>query len=165
MTHRKEQIMSRKWYGSLNNRIDENKMFCDEIKVGTGMTEYSWSDRHAYEVIAVRDQKHVTVREYDHKRPDDEKDYSYTNHWVLVSNENNPEIEMVKRGNYWYTAVSIEPDRAREILVNGTIDERLWACHCGFDLQAIVDKGKKATKYHKKNVSFGVAEYYYDYEF
>jgi len=157
--------MSKKWYGSLNNRIDENKQFCETIEVGTGMTEYSWSDRNAYEVVEVTDQKHVKVREYDHKRPDDDKDYSYSNTWVLVSNENNPVIEMVKRGKYWYSAVSIEPDRAREILTNGTVDERLWACHNGFDLQAVVDKGKKATKYHRKNVSFGVAEYYYDYEF
>ena len=59
--------MSRVWYGSLNNRLEENKQFCETIEVGTGMTEYSYSDRHAYEVIEVTDQKHVKVREYDHK--------------------------------------------------------------------------------------------------
>ena len=47
--------MSRKWYGSLNNRIEENRMFTDEIKVGTGVTKYSWSDRDAYEVVEVED--------------------------------------------------------------------------------------------------------------
>ena len=141
-------------------------MFCDEIKVGTGMTEYSWSDRHAYEVIEVEDQKHVTVREYDHKRPDDNADYSYTNKWVLVSNENNPAIRLVKRGNYWYTAVTCTVEQAKEILAkDNNIDERLWACNCGFDLKEIVETGKNKTKYFKKNVSFGVAEYYYDYEF
>lgn len=158
--------MSRKWYGSLNNRIDENRMFCDEITVGTGVTEYSWSDRHAYEVVAVKDQKHVTIREYDHKRPDDGKDYSYSNNWVLVSNENNPEIELVKRGNYWYTAVTCTPEEARAILEKtDNIDDQIWACHNGFDLQEIADSNKARTKYHKRNVSFGVADYYYDYEF
>lgn len=49
--------MSRKWYGSLNNRLEENKMFCEEIKVGTGLTEYFYSDRHPYEVVKVIDQK------------------------------------------------------------------------------------------------------------
>ena len=155
-----------KWYGSLNNRVDENRQFCDEIKVGTGMTEYFWSDRHAYEVVAVKDQKHVSVREYEHKRPDDKKDYSYSNDWVLVSNEKNPVIDLVKRGKYWYTVTSITPEEAKEILAKeNNLDERLWACHCGFDLQEIVASGKKKTTYHKRNVSFGVASYYYDYEF
>lgn len=30
--------MSRKWYGSLDNRVEENRQYCDEIKVGTGVT-------------------------------------------------------------------------------------------------------------------------------
>ena len=34
----------------------------------------------------------------------------------------------------------------------------------GFDLDVIRNKGKQ-SKYHRKNVSFGVAEYYYDYSF
>ena len=155
-----------KWYGNLSNRIEENRQFCDEIKVGTGMTRYSWSDRHAYEVIAVKDQKHVKVREYDHKRPDTEKDYSYSNEWVLVSNVNNPVIEMVKRGKYWYTVSTCTVEQAKEILAKtDNIDERLWACHNGFDLTAIVESGKDKVKYHRQNVSFGVADYYYDYEF
>lgn len=157
--------MSRQWYGSLNNRVEENRMFCDEIKVGTGVTKYSWSDRHAYEVVAVKDQKHVSIREYDHKRPDDDGDYSYTNKWVLVSNENNPTIDLTKRGKYWYTTVTVTPEEAKAILDGGEIDDRLWACHNGFNLEEIVEKGKKQTKYHRINVSFGVAEYYYDYEF
>ena len=35
-------------YGSFNNRMEEGRMFCDEIKVGTPMTEYYYSDREAY---------------------------------------------------------------------------------------------------------------------
>lgn len=154
-----------KWYGSLNNRVDENKQFCDEIKVGTGMTEYFWSDRHAYEVVAVKDQKHVSVREYDHERPKDKKDYSYSNEWVLVSNEKNPVIDLVKRGKYWYTVTSITPEEAKKIFDGDSLDDKLWACHCGFDLKEIIASGKKKTTYHKRNVSFGVASYYYDYEF
>ena len=157
--------MARQWYGSLNNRVDENRMFCDEIKVGTGVTRYSWSDRHAYEVVAVKDQKHVSIREYDHKRPDDGKDYSYSNDWVLVSNENNPITNLTKRGKYWYSTVSITPEEAKEILDGDDMDAKLWACHCDFNLSEIVESGKAKTKYHRWNVSFGVADYYYDYEF
>ena len=155
-----------KWYGSINNRVEENRQFCDEIKVGTGVTEYLWSDRHPYEVIAVKDQRHVTIREYDHKRPDDNKDYSYSNEWVLVSNENNRTLDLVKRGKYWYVFSECTVERAKEILSkDNNLDERLWACNNGYDLNKIVEQGKGQRKYFKMNVSFGVAEYYYDYEF
>jgi hypothetical protein len=154
--------MGRQWYGSINNRIEENRQFCETIEVGTGMTEYSWSDRHAYEVIEVTDQKHVKVREYDHKSKSHEP---YTNDWELISNENNYTMDLVKRGKYWYTMVTITPEEAKEILEGNDIDAKIWACHNNFDLQDIVAKGKKKTTYHRKNVSFGVADYYYDYEF
>lgn len=154
--------MSRQFYGSLNNRFEENKMFCEEIKVGTGMTEYHWSDRDAYEVVAVKDQKHVTVREYDHKKADDTP---YSNNWILVSNENNPTIEMVKRGKYWYSEVTITPEQAKEIIDSNDIDARIWACQNNFNLPEIVESGKKKSTYHRMNVSFGTADYHYDYEF
>lgn len=151
-----------KWYGSLNNRVEENRQFVDEIKVGDGMTEYFWSDHHAYEVVEVKDQKHVLVREYDHKHIGD----SYENKWELISNAENPITELVKRGKYWYSVVKCTVEEAKEIL-DGTdnIDDRLWACHNDFNLEEIVASGKTKTRYHKRNVSFGKAEYYYDYEF
>ncbi len=119
--------MSNKWYGSLNNRIDENKMFCDKIEVGTAMTEYFWSDRHPYEVVKVISQTHIFVRELDHKAIGE----PMSNTWELKSNENNPVIELKKRYGYWN-----------------------W-----------VEKNGCKTVYRRTNVSFGVAEYYYDYEF
>ena len=151
-----------KWYGSLNNRVEENRQFVDEIKVGDGMTEYFWSDRHAYEVVEVKDQKHVKVREYDHKHIGD----SYENKWELISNAENPIMELVKRGKYWYSVVKCTVEEAKEILEGeNNIEDRLWACHNNFDLEEIVASGKTKTRYHKRNVSFGVASYYYDYEF
>ena len=150
-----------KLYGSLTNRLEENRQFCDEITVGTGVTEYSWSDRHAYEVVEVTDQKHVKIREYDHKCVGG----AYSNDWELISNENNPVISLTKRGKYWYTTVTCTPEEAKEILDGDDIGAKLWACHNNFDLQAIIESGKKKTTYHRRNVSFGVASYYYDYEF
>lgn len=147
--------------GSLVNRLSENHMYCDEIKVGTGVTEYLWSDRHAYEVIAVKDQKHVTIREYDHKCIGG----AYSNDWELISNEKNPTIELTKRGKYWYSVVSITPEQAKEILEGNDIDAKLWACHNDFNLPEIIEKGKVKKSYNRKKISFGVAEYYYDYSF
>ena len=145
-----------KLYGSLNNRLEENRQFCETIEVGTGVTEYSWSDRHAYEVVAVKDQKHCTIREYDHKPAGE----PMSNEWELISNPNKPTIDLVKRGDYWYRAVTA----TREHAESEDINVRLWLCQNGFDREKILAKGSQ-TKYHKMNISFGVAEYYYDYEF
>ena len=49
------------WYGSLQNRLYERTR-SSEPKVGMGATEILWSDRRAYEVIAVKDERHCTVR-------------------------------------------------------------------------------------------------------
>ena len=93
--------MGKRWYGSINNRIEENRKFCKEITVGTGATEYFWSDRHAFEVTYVFDQKHVMVREYDVKATGE----PMSNNWELISNPNNPEIELKFRYNSWYEVI------------------------------------------------------------
>lgn len=151
-------------YGNLMNRLAENKMFGEEIVVGMGMTEYHYSDREAYEVIEVKDQKHVVVRRYDHKAVGE----AMSNQWELVSNEDNPCIEMAKRGKYWYAVVraSVEDLEAME----RSQDERLkfdYMMFLGrneFDIDVIRKKGSQ-VRYHRMNVSFGVADYYYDYSF
>ena len=150
--------MSR-WYGSLQNRLEEDRMFCDEIKVGTGVTEYSWSDRHPYEVVAVKDQKHVTVRAMDHVHVGDG---CMDNNWKLVSNENHPERRLEKRGDYWYWTVTVT---AEDVAAHeDDIYFRLGLCNGGFDIETIKAKGQQ-TKRRRAKVSFGHAEYYYDYEF
>lgn len=150
--------MSRVWYGSLNNRLEENKMFCKEIEVGTGMTEYSYSDRHPYEVVEVKDQKHVKVRGLDHKHVGDG---CMDNNWELVSNENNSVRELTKRGNYWYWTITVAKDILDKI---DKIETRLFLCQNNIDIDKLKEKGK-ITRYRRANVSFGVAQYYYDYSF
>lgn len=155
--------MSRQWYGNLTNRVEENRQFVEEIKVGTGVTEYLWSDRHAYEVVGVTDQRHIQIREYDHNL----KGECYSNDWELISNEENPVISLVKRGKYWYREVVATIDDLDAY--NGEINDdkiqiQLWLCHNGFDIDKIREKGIQ-KKYHRMNISIGVANYYYDYEF
>lgn len=161
-----------KLYGSLTNRLEEGKQFCEEITVGTGMTEYLYSDRHAYEVIEVTDQKHVTVREYDHKHVGE----PFTNDWELISNPNNPARKLERRGNTWYWTQTVTAADVQDILDCDSVysnddssnPDLLYKRHAlrmaGFDLDKIVAKGKQ-TKRGKANVSFGKAEYYYDFEF
>ena len=145
-----------KWYGSVNNRLEEDRMFCDEIKVGTGMTEYLWSDRHAYEVIAVKDQKHVTVRKLDAKHVGP----AYTNQWELTSNVNNPTHEMVRRGKYWYYETTITED----MLDDEDVQTKLFLAWNNVDADELRKRGT-IKRYHRAKVSFGKADYYYDYEF
>lgn len=150
-----------KFYGSVNNRLEENKMYCNEIKVGTGMTEYYWSDRHAYEVVKVIDQKHIVVREYDHKHIGE----AYENKWELVSNENNAEREMERRGDRWYWVSTLYAEDLNNIPNDN--DGEITKLHlrlAGYDLEKVAEKGKQ-TKRYRANVSFGTADYYYDYEF
>lgn len=149
--------MASRWYGSVQNRLEENNQFCDEIRVGTGMTEYSYSDRHPYEVIGVFDQKHVVVRELDHK-PIGE---AYSNDWLLVSNLDNPVLLMTKRGKYWYNTVKVTSDILKEDM---DWETSLFLIHNGISEDELRKKGK-VTRYHRMNVSFGKAEYYYDYSF
>ena len=151
-----------KFYGSYINRIQENNQFCEEIKVGTGMTEYSYSDREAYEVIAVKDQKHVTVRKYDHIAIGE----PMSNNWKLVSNENNSIMNLVKRGNYWYSEIIVTAEQLEKEMVNGKLpfEKAVYLAVNGFDIEYIKTKGFQ-KKYHKVNVSFGIADYHYDYEF
>ena len=151
--------MSRVWYGSLQNRLEENRMFCEQIEVGTGATEYMWSDRHPYEVVAVRDQKHVSVREMGHRHVGDG---SMDNNWELFSVESNPVRDLERRGKYWYWAVTVT---AEELKANQSdINFKLFLAQHEFDWETILTKGKQ-TKRQRANVSFGHAEYYYDYEF
>ena len=157
--------MTRRWYGSLDNRLEENRMFTDEIKVGTGMTEYLYSDRKAYEVIEVKDQKHVTVRLMDHKHIGEP---CMDNNWELISNEQNPVYKMTKRGNYWYWTVTITADILDEIDRCEDVHEqfrlRLFLVHNNVNPEDLHRRGK-ITKYRRANVSFGKADYYYDYTF
>lgn len=145
-----------RWYGSLQNRLEENHMYVDEITVGTGVTEYSWSDRHPYEVVEVIDQKHVIVRALDPIMTGGE----YENKWTLVSNESNPRRRLERRGDQWYWASTLTADD-----VDGLAPEdMLRLVVAGFDPEVIKTKGRQ-TKRVRARVSFGTAEHYFDYSF
>lgn len=151
--------MAREYFGSLQNRMQEDRMYCDEIKVGTGMTEYSYSDRRAYEVIEVIDQKHVIVRLLDHIH---EGDGVMDNRWKLVSNESNPTKRLARRGKYWYYESTVTVEDVEYAETDTLYRMRLLLA--GFDFDKIRAKGAQ-TKYFRANVSFGVASYHIDYEF
>lgn len=159
--------MSRTWYGSLQNRLQENAPSA-EIFVGMGATEYHYTDRDPLEVIAVRDQKHVTVRYLDAIRTDN-YGMSDCQNYEYKSNESNYSFDLVKRGAYWYTTTTMTAEDLDTIESFGDrkLNEEelrlvLWACQ--FDHEKVRKNGKQ-TRYHKFDISFGSARKYYDYSF
>lgn len=139
-----------KWYGSIDNRIEENRNLECEKVVGGVLTEFSWSDRHPYEITRVENQKHIWIRELGHKKADN---INYSNNWELFQDTSKPEIELVYRNNSWkfvhrYTQESIK----RLPLIEKKLYDKIM-------------RDGSAVKYTKANITFGYADYYYDYEF
>ena len=167
-----------KLYGSLNNRFDENKYYngtYNNIKVGDYATEYLWSDRHAYEVVEVKDQKHVKIRRLDAKNK-----AMYDNDWTYTSNPNNPviELELTKYG--WKEVRYIDLDAWNNILIRAGEDIRkdcegysdkvlsLAKFYANVDdkkLEKILAGKRVKVSSVKINISFGIADEYYDWEF
>ena len=135
-------------------------MFVPEIEKGTYVTEYLWSDRHAYEVVKVVDQKHVFIRRLNAIRTDnwgmsDSQNYRYE------SDENARTKELVKRGDYWYEVFTFSKEIHDKIVKEvgwclWSLTEKQWAR---------IDEGKVVKRYSKINVSFGTADEHYDYSF
>ena len=153
-----------KWYGSLDNRIDENKMYCDEIKVGTYVTKYGYTDRDVYEVVDVVNQEHVFVREMNAKRIDnngmsDAQTYEYSSvqdghiyelkltkyGWKQVNEYGQAYIDMFdnKQYGWWFVDMKLL-ERVRKAVAQGKTVKRMGL---------------------KWNISFGVADKYFDFSF
>jgi hypothetical protein len=168
-----------KLYGNLNNRFDENHYFNGtkgNLTVGTLCTIYDWSDRHAYEVIEVEDQEHITIRQLKAIRTDnygmsDAQDYRYE------SNPNAHPMKIALRNGQWrevntFTKEGYE-NACNRNLENFKTFESAEAYVKYHYMMHITEKqfermmaGKTIRKYGPKvNISFGVADEYYDYSF
>ena len=164
------KVEKMKWYGSLQNRLEENRQIVNEIKVGDGVTEYYYSDREPWEVIAVKDQKHITIRMLDTKRIDNNGGFSECQEYEYISNPENYSRNIVKRGKYWYSTTTctleefneIQESAKKETLTNAEIDLIVWAAQ--FDKEKLEKNGKQ-TRYYKLDISIGKAEKYYDPSF
>lgn len=150
-----------KLYGSLNNRFDENKYYngvYGNLKVGTFATIYLWSDRHAYEVIDVKDQNHVTIRRLDAKRING----GYMSEWQeyeYKSNEQNAKIELENTKYGWKKVFRYNKDLYDKIM------ERQGYVAWDDEIVKKVMQGKEVKRSEKINISFGIADEYYDYSF
>lgn len=171
-----------KLYGSLNARFDENKYYngtYNNIKVGDYATEYMYTDQHAYEVVEVKDQKHVSIRRLKAIRTDkygmsECQDYRYE------QDTNNPILELELTQYGWKQVRYIDLDAWNKTLIIASKDIRkdcddysdkvlsLAKCYAHIDdkkLQKILDGKRVRVSSVKINISFGIADEYYDYSF
>lgn len=85
--------MSDRLFGSLQNRLAERSAPPEPV-VGMGCTELCYTDRHAYEIIEVKDARHCKARALDSKmKPGTDwldQDYDY------FSNPNGTVVNLFK---------------------------------------------------------------------
>lgn len=167
-----------KLYGSLINRLDENKKYCKEIKVGTYATKYYYTDREAYEVVEVIDQNHIKIRQLKAIRTDN-NGMSDCQSYRYESNLNNPIEELKFMRNNWYKVFTYAPlevikERVKEdFRPEARTEENImnvvrWYCREMTKKQWEKYLAGQYIKVYKKldcGISFGVADEYYDYCF
>ena len=146
--------MKIKGYGSVDNRLEENKMYCDGIHKGTPMTEYFYSDSHAYETVKVIDQKHVFVRQY---RAICVGGFA-SNEWKLESDETKPLRELKFRYGSWWDVQRWTQEHLNNPLY-WNIPE--------YAKQKLENGEKEVVMYRRApgGISFGIAKEYFDYSF
>ena len=162
-----------KLYGSLQNRLMEGKDFTNgNIKVGTGVTEILYSDRHAYEVIAVKDQNHFTIRRMK-AIPTGE---CMSNKWKLESDETQPTYDIERINGVFYEVNYLTKDKVmkraekalKEDFVPGTSIEKAIdyvTMYLTEKQKERVLNGKQVKLKSKMNITIGIQQEYYDYEF
>lgn len=167
-----------KLYGNLNNRLEENKKLCKEIKVGTHATMYGWSDRQAYEVVDVIDQNHIKIRRLKAIRTD-KNGMSDCQSYRYESDPSNAIEELkVVRGKWnrvsTYAPLEILKERAKgDFKPESRTPENImkmvrWYCREMTEKQwERYLNGETVVTYQKldSKISFGVADEYFDYSF
>ena len=157
-----------KMYGLINNRFEEGKQY-EDLKIGTDITMYLYSDRRCYYVTDVIDDKHIKVRPYFVCADHDKKGGQGHQNWVYFKTlkeeveylnahgfdrEYDPRCESIEeewtyRYNKWMQKVicTVNPYTKKEIKDMNTKGyfERY------FDLSG--------------QISIGIRDYHWDWEF
>ena len=160
-----------KWYGNVNNRLEEGRNYTGrEIQVGDNITEYLWSDRHCYYVTAVENQKRIKVKPYIVVHDHSKEWYMGNQDWVYFKSVEEADAYLRQFGKSYTANVS---------------DEETWVFRYGkwmtefrHDEMRYPDAYSKREREHfakhgwfntyhdlSGKVSFGVCDYYYDWEF
>ena len=166
--------MSKVWYGSLQNRLEEGHNFTGrEIRPGDDGTMYMWSDRHPFYVTAVEDQKRIKVREYYHCADHEKEGGMGHQNWLLFKtwDEMNDYLARFFPENYTVGDHRDEPEETTLVFRYGKwmkeyiIRDSRYCSNKREEAQFEKNGFFKSYSDLSGKVSFGVAEYYYDWEF
>jgi len=133
-------------------------------EVGKGATELLWSDRHAYQVTWVSDdKKKCTIRRCDAQRidnngMDESQEYDYSK---LLDYD----INLIFRYGSWYSYAKVVEFIDEKIYDTTTFEERQQYYNEDFELKLIDGVTKEKIVYTKINIKFGFQREYYDYSF
>ena len=147
-----------KLYGNLVNRLEEGQTV-PEIKPGTDITMYYYSDRTCYFVTRVIDQKHIFVKRYEVVADRDKEGGIGHQNWLY--------FKSVKDCNKYLQKYGLGTDK--EVFENS---EQEWVFRYNHWYEVYrkdVFNRKPLPKplYHRisEGLSFGKRDYYYDWEF
>lgn len=179
-----------KLYGSVSNRFEEGKNYNKDrlIHENDDITMYYWSDRTCYFVHKVIDQKNIVVGRYYVCADHDKKGGMGHQDWLYFKTLNEMDTYLSKyfkdhsisekkdydlehwafKNNKWKRVETYDLDSVKELCKKR-----------GFNFENYLDylftptqkekilNGKVVNKYSNLsgNVSFGVRDYYYDWEF
>lgn len=177
-----------KAYGNLINRIEEGRQLTP-LSVGTDITMYHWSDRTCYFISEVIDDKHIKVLPY-HVCADHSKNIGQGHQdWLYfkTAKEERQYLETVFPDRNFNSALCKEATPIEWAFFRGewrrafryTKDSILKHCEetsnsyerfCSMFTETQRKKlaaGKEIILYDKLSgkISFGVRDYYYDWEF
>ena len=157
-----------KWYGNLTNRLMEGRTV-PEITVGMDITMYHWSDRTCYYVTEVTDQKHIKVKRYIICADHDKEGGMGHQDWMYFKTAKEEVKYLTNHGFFRLYDKECEPEEETWVFRYGKWMQEFICTEENYCTEREL-KSLKKNGYYKRygelnKVSFGVRDYYYDWEF
>lgn len=94
-------MTNKKWYGSVHNRLMES-VNPIKVEVGMGITKLQWSDRSAYTIVKIVNDKKIIVQRDEVKRID-KNGMSDCQEYEYIQNTKAPLVEVhLLRDGRWH---------------------------------------------------------------
>lgn len=145
--------MSNIWYGSINNRIAERSQQPTPV-IGMGVTELSYTDCDPWEIIEVKDEKHIVVRELGYERIDKNGMSDCQKYRYFQKPDGNIRHLVLRNGRWRDREWNIEYEKDSE--GNYIFDK---------NYDRIIKSMKPSNRLGCNGWSLGYARKYYDYSF
>lgn len=150
-----------KAYGNLTNRIEEGRNYGKDglIHIGDDITMYYWSDRTCYYVTEVISQKHIKVKRYEVVADQEKEGGMGHQNWVYFKTRKERNDYLLKYGLGKQT--NIIEDEPEEWLFRYGKWKRVSK------VDEFTGNVREKPEYYDLpgKISFGVRDYYYDWEF